>query len=141
MKTLQAILFIIIVSVIGLIIANDANAKRKCNVVGLNPKSHNTLKQGLCDLSRTFGQVVVTNTRAHRNCRTRNSVIGKSNSWHKYNRGCRAADIRVRGVSPHRVKRWWLKYTGRQKGVLGGAHVYKSGFVHLDTRTSGVRTW
>lgn len=143
MSELRALVVFIIIVLIGFIIFNSTtvNSAPRCNVTGLNPKSHPTLKKGLCALSKALGPVRVTNTRRHKNCRTRNSVIGKRNSWHKYHRGCRAADIRVKGVSPHRVKRWWLRYTKRQKSVLGGAHVYRSGFIHVDTRTSGARTW
>jgi len=118
-----------------------AEAKAKCRVSGLNWKgSHPTLKQGLCDLSRALGPVKITNTKKHANCRTRGDRTGKRNSWHKYHRGCRAADIRVRGVSPNRVKRWWLRYTAK-KPYLGGASVYGSGFIHVDTRTHGARSW
>ncbi len=120
---------------------NTAEAKAKCRVQGLNWKgSHPTLKQGLCDLSRALGPVRITNTKAHANCRTRNSLTGKRNSWHKYHRGCRAADIRIKGVSAYKVKRWWLRYTDK-KSYLGGASVYKSGFIHVDTRTEGARSW
>lgn len=120
---------------------SSAEAKSKCRVSGLNWKgSHPTLKQGLCDLSRALGPVKITNTKKHKNCRTRADRKGKPNSWHKYHRGCRAADIRVRGVSPNRVKRWWLRYTAK-KPYLGGASVYGAGFVHVDTRTEGARSW
>lgn len=120
---------------------SSAEAKAKCRVSGLNWKgSHPTLKQGLCDLSRALGRVIVTNTKKHANCRTRKDRTGKRNSWHKYHRGCRAADIRIRGVSSHRIKRWWLRYTAK-KSYVGGASVYRSGFVHVDTRTEGARSW
>ena len=120
---------------------SKSEAKSKCRVSGLNWKgSHPTLKQGLCDLSRALGPVKITNTRAHANCRTRSDRTGKRNSWHKYHRGCRAADIRVRGASPNRVKRWWLRYTAK-KPYVGGASVYGSGFIHVDTRTEGARSW
>lgn len=122
-------------------LVSNAEAKAKCRVSGLNWKgSHPTLKQGLCDLSRALGPVRVTNTKKHANCRTRADRTGKRNSWHKYHRGCRAADIRIRGVSGHRIKRWWLRYTAK-KPYVGGASVYRSGFVHVDTRTEGVRSW
>lgn len=122
-------------------VVSSANAKAKCKVVGLNWKgSHPTLKQGLCDMSRALGTVTIFNTKKHQNCRTRANRKGKPNSWHKYHRGCRAADIRIRGVSPNRIKKWWLNYTAK-KPYLGGASVYGSGFVHVDTRTEGARTW
>lgn len=122
-------------------LTTTAEAKAKCRVSGLNWKgSHPTLKQGLCDLSRALGPVIITNSRKHANCRTRADRTGKRNSWHKYHRGCRAADIRVRGVSPNRVKRWWLNYTAK-KPYVGGASIYGSGFVHVDTRTEGARSW
>jgi hypothetical protein len=41
-----------------------AEAKAKCRVSGLNWKgSHPTLKQGLCDMSRALGPVIITNTK------------------------------------------------------------------------------
>ena len=116
-------------------------AKPKCRIEGLNWKgSHPTLKQGLCDLSRALGPIIVANSKAHQNCRTRADKKGRPNSWHKYHKGCRAADIRIKGVSLARIKRWWLNYT-EKKPYLGGASIYKSGFVHVDTRTEGARTW
>jgi len=121
--------------------ASEAHAKAKCHVSGLNWKgSHPTLKQGLCDMSRALGPIIVINTKKHRNCRTRADRTGKPDSWHKYHKGCRAADIRIRGVSANRIKRWWLNYTAK-KSYLGGASIYGSGFVHVDTRTHGARTW
>lgn len=143
MKTAIAVMLCLIAMIIVAIItvsSNPAHSKPRCNVVGLNPKSHPTLKQGLCDLSRALGQVRVTNTRPHKNCRTRSDRTGKPQSWHKYYRGCRAADIRIKGVSPRRIVRWWLRYTN-SKPYLGGAHAYRSGFAHVDTRTYGARTW
>ena len=118
-----------------------AEAKAKCRVSGLNWKgSHPTLKQGLCDMSRALGLVIITNTKKHQNCRTKADRKGKPNSWHKYHRGCRAADVRINGVSTKRIKRWWLNYTAK-KPYLGGASIYGSGFVHVDTRTEGARSW
>jgi len=119
----------------------EVRAEAKCSVSGLNWKgSHPTLKQGLCDMSRALGPIVIINTKKHKNCRTRADPKGKPDSWHKYHKGCRAADIRIRGVSPNRIKRWWLDYTAR-KPYVGGASIYGSGFVHVDTRTEGARTW
>lgn len=141
---MKNILFLLIAfSILTLItpFTSKAEAKAKCRVNGLNWKgSHPTLKQGLCDLSRALGPVKIANSRKHANCRTRNDPKGKPNSWHKYHRGCRAADIRIKGVSPYRIKKWWLRYTAK-KPYVGGASVYKSGFVHVDTRTEGVRSW
>ena len=118
-----------------------AEAEAKCRVSGLNWKgSHPTLKQGLCDMSRALGPVIIINTKKHQNCRTKADRKGKPNSWHKYHRGCRAADVRINGVSTKRIKRWWLNYTAK-KPYLGGASIYGSGFVHVDTRTEGARSW
>lgn len=119
----------------------EAQATTKCRVNGLNWKgSHPTLKQGLCDLSRALDPVIIANSKAHQNCRTRVDKKGKPNSWHKYHKGCRAADVRIKGASLHKIKRWWLSYTTK-KPYLGGASVYNSGFVHVDTRTEGARSW
>ena len=144
MKNRYFILFSFVVATVlitTVMPTKKAEAATKCRVSGLNWKgSHPTLKQGLCDLSRALGPVVIANSKAHQNCRTRADKKGKPNSWHKYHKGCRAADVRIKGVSLQKIKRWWLNYTAK-KPYLGGASVYKSGFVHLDTRTEGARTW
>lgn len=107
---------------------------RGCNVVGLNPKSHQSLKDGLCKLSRKFGRVMVVST-----CRTdayNRRINGAKNSYHLHRKGCRASDVVIAGVSGKRIVNWWAANVG------GGRGQYRCRpFVHLDTGPNRAWYW
>lgn len=103
----------------------------KCNIGGtFNWKhSHPTLKAGLCKLSKRYGHVTVTSS-----CRTTKSNRGAKNSMHLYKNGCRAADVRIKGVGGSEILKWWGKNIGGGRGSYSCRN-----FVHVDTGPN--RTW
>jgi uncharacterized protein YcbK (DUF882 family) len=80
-------------------------------------------------MSRALGPIEVTSS-----CRTRKANRGASKSYHLYNRGCKAADIVVRGIGKKRVLAWWAKNVGGGRGYYCGRR-----FVHVDVGPN--RTW
>ena len=105
-------------------------SKRTCKISGLNWKNSDArLKRGLCALSRRYGPVEVSSS-----CRTSRMNRSVKNSYHLYSRGCKAADIRIKGVSGRTILKWW----GKNMGGGRGYYACKS-FVHVDTGEN--RTW
>ncbi|MEP0943566.1 MAG: D-Ala-D-Ala carboxypeptidase family metallohydrolase [Rhizobiaceae bacterium] len=105
-------------------------SKRNCKISGLNWKNSDArLKRGLCALSRKYGPVEVSSS-----CRTRKQNRSVRKSYHLYSRGCKAADVRIKGVSGRTILKWW----GRNMGGGRGYYACKS-FVHVDTGEN--RTW
>ena len=104
----------------------------KCQVYGLNWKhADSKLKSGLCKLSKRFGAVQVT---PNGSCRTRKGNRGARRSYHLYSRGCKAADLRIKGVAGATILKWWARNIG------GGRGYYRCrSFVHVDTGPN--RTW
>lgn len=87
----------------------------------LKPEIVKILKQ----VERHYGKKVIV-TSGYRSKSHNRRVRGARNSQHMY---CRAADIRVPGVSKHAL----AKYARTIKGI-GGVGVYcRSSFVHLDS--------
>ena len=105
-------------------------AKRSCNVTGLNWRhSDARLKRGLCALARRYGKVHVTSS-----CRTKKTNRSVKNSYHLHSRGCKAADVRIKGVRGRTILKWWGKNIGGGRGYYGCRS-----FVHVDTGEN--RTW
>ena len=111
---------------------NSPKPSGKCRVSGLNWKhADQRLKVGLCKLSRTYGLVQITPSGS---CRTKRGNRGARRSYHLYNRGCKAADLRIKGVAGATILQWWAKNIG------GGRGYYRCrSFVHVDTGPN--RTW
>ena len=106
-------------------------SSKKCSIRGnYNWKSSNkNLTYNLCKLSRVYETVNVT---PNGSCRVKSSTA--KNSYHLYRQGCKAADIWIKGVSGHKILRWWGKNVG------GGRGFYRCRrFVHVDVGPS--RTW
>lgn len=105
-------------------------SSKKCNISGLNWKSSNKkLIAGLCALSKRYGAITVTSS-----CRSSRSNRGAKRSYHLYSRGCKAADIRIKGVKGSTILAWWGKNIGGGRGFYPGR-----GFVHVDVGPN--RTW
>ena len=105
-------------------------SKRSCNIVGLNWKhSDAKLKRGLCGLARRYGKVYVTSS-----CRTRKNNMGVKRSYHLHSRGCKAADLYIKGVKSKTILKWWAKNIGGGRGYYACRN-----FVHVDTGEN--RTW
>ena len=103
--------------IVGVLLSavSPSEAKARCNVVGkMNWKSsHPKLKKGLCRMSRALGKVTVTSS-----CRTKKKNRGARKSYHLYSRGCKAADVVVKGAGRYRVLAWWKRNIGGGRGIL-----------------------
>lgn len=109
-----------------------AVSKRNCDIVGLNWKhSDARLKRGLCSLARRYGKVYVTSS-----CRTRKTNRGVKRSYHLHSRGCKAADIFIKGVSGKTILKWWARTMGGGRGYYACRN-----FVHVDTGENRTWTW
>ena len=105
----------------------------KCRVYGLNRRADARLRVGLCKLSKRFGAVQIT---PNGSCRTKRGNRGARRSYHLYNRGCKAADLRIKGVAGATILQWWAKNIG------GGRGYYRCrNFVHVDTGPSRAWVW
>jgi len=100
-----------------------------CKVTGLNKSSNAKLNAGLCKMSRALGPIEITSS-----CRTRKANRSVSKSYHLYNRGCKAADVVIKGVERKTILAWWAKNMGGGRGYYCGRR-----FVHVDVGPK--RTW
>lgn len=111
--------------------STPVQAREKCSITGVYnfKSSHKSLTKNLCKLSRVFGTVEVTSS-----CRTRKQNRSVKNSYHLYSRGCKAADVQIKGVKGSTILKWWGKNVG------GGRGSYRCRrFVHVDVGPA--RTW
>ncbi len=131
-KMVSAMLAIFIVALIILTpsFTIEAKAASNCRVEGLNIKSSDPkLKAGLCKMSKALGSVEVTSS-----CRTRKANRSVKKSYHLYNRGCKAADVVIKGVGRKTILAWWAKNMGGGRG-----YYCKRRFVHVDVGPD--RSW
>lgn len=94
---------------------------------GLNPK----LVRNLKTMSAHFGKPVKVTS--HGGCRKRGNRRAP-NSLHKISNGCKAADIRISGISRQKILKYWNKKFGGGKGYYCG-----KSFVHVDIGPN--RSW
>lgn len=80
-------------------------------------------------MSKALGAVEITSS-----CRTRKANRSVSKSYHLYNRGCKAADVVIKGVGRKTILAWWAKNVGGGRGYYCGRR-----FVHVDVGPD--RTW
>jgi len=112
--------------------AKTLKQSTRCDIIGLNWKhSDKKLVKGLCLLSQRFGTVYIT---PHGSCRTKKSNKSVKRSFHLYSRGCKAADLIIKGVKGSTILKWWGVRMGGGRGFY---HCRR--FVHVDTGPS--RTW
>lgn len=106
---------------------SEADAKR-CNIVGNYnwKRSDKKLTANLCKLTKRFGAVHVNGSHFG-NCRSRKTNKSVKRSYHLFSRGCKAADIWIKGVSGRTILNWWGENVG------GGRGSYRCRkFVHVD---------
>lgn len=104
---------------------------KSCKIGGRFNWEHSdpALTKNLCRMSRELGPIIVTSS-----CRTRKQNMGVKNSYHLYSRGCKAADLFIKGVKGRTILVWWARNVG------GGRGSYRCRpFVHVDTGPN--RTW
>jgi len=105
-----------------LLTSTDAHSK----VVGKTGGLHPSLRANLSAMSRHFGRTVKVVSGCRMPAHNR-KVRGRARSYHLTTKGCRAADIRIKGVKKTSILRYW----GRRVG--GGRGYYcRRGFVHVD---------
>ena len=107
----------------------QAIAASNCNVSGLKNGTDKILYDGLCKMSKALGPVEVTSS-----CRTRKANRSVKKSYHLYHRGCRAADVVIKGVGKQKILNWWAANVGGGRGYYCGRR-----FVHVDTGDD--RSW
>lgn len=110
-----------------------ASVIRECSIKGRYnwDSSHPSLTRSLCKLSKRYGTIYVTSS-----CRTTKANRGAKNSYHLYRRGCKAADIYIKGVRGTTILRWWANNVGGGRG-----YYRKRNFVHVDTGPNRTWTW
>lgn len=92
------------------------------------------LAQNLQKLRDAVGKPININS-AYRTPKHNKSIGGKSNSQHLY---AKAADIRIRGMTPAEVKKRILELIKKKKMKQGGIGLYNT-FVHYDIRGTAAR--
>lgn len=99
-----------------------------CQISGKTNGLDAALRNRLCGMSRALGPVtVVSGCRKHGSRRS-------PRSYHKYSRGCKAADVVISGVKRSAIKRYWAANGG------GGTGTYRNKrIVHVDVGPS--RSW
>lgn len=102
--------------------------KRKCYVSGATKGLHKSIRYRLCLLSRHFGKTVTVTS----GCRKKGSRSAPK-SWHRRKVGCRAADIRIKGVSKYAIANWHVR-----NFKSGGTGTYTCSPAHIDTRPGKV---
>lgn len=113
--------------------AHHTKSSNTCRITGkiFNWKSsHPKLTKRLCAMSRALGPVEVTSS-----CRTRKRNKSVKNSYHLYARGCKAADVKIKGVSRRRILNYWKKSGG------GTGYYCGRSFVHVDVGPTRSWTW
>ncbi len=131
LKMANAVKIILLASLLSISppIATQTQASSSCEVVGLKQGTNATLRNNLCKMSQELGPVEVTSS-----CRTRKANRSVKRSLHLYHRGCKAADIVIKGVSKQTILNWWGKNVGGGRGYYCGRR-----FVHVDVGEN--RTW
>jgi uncharacterized protein YcbK (DUF882 family) len=99
-----------------------------CRVSGKTEGLDTILSKRLCGMSRDLGTVTVVS-----GCRKHGSKRSPK-SYHKYSRGCKAADVVISGVKQSTIMRYWAGNGG------GGTGSYRSQrIVHVDVGPN--RSW